>query len=158
MVGDIPYPVPGDDDDPRFRFLWEFWNSRRPGDRLPPRSILDPLDLRPMLGNLNIIAVVREGERLRFVYRLWGTRNAVIFGCDLTGKALGDARIGNGQAAALAVHEQVARTAQPHFWRRPLPLAHRGIVGYRRLLLPFARDGVSVDHLVALLIGDEGPR
>ncbi|MEC9346353.1 MAG: PAS domain-containing protein [Pseudomonadota bacterium] len=158
MAEGTDYPVPGDEDDPRFRFFWDFWNSRRTDGRLPPRAILDPLDLRPVLGNLNIIAVERDGDRLHFVYRLWGTRIAAIYGCDLTGKYLGDAATGDGQPAARAVHEEVARTGRPHYWRRPLPLAHRGYVGYRRLLLPFAKDGETVDHLVALLIGDEVPR
>lgn len=158
MAAGEDYPVPRDEDDPRFRFLWDFWNGRRQDGRLPPRAILDPLELRPVLGNLNIIAVERDGDGLRFIYRLWGTRIASIYGRDLTGRYLGDAESGSDLSASRSVHESVARTGVPHYWRRPLPFAHRGYVGYRRLLLPFARDGRTVDHLVALLIGDEVPR
>jgi hypothetical protein len=41
---------------------------------------------------------------------------------------------------------------QPHFWQIPVPFNNRGFLSFRRLLLPLAADGQTVDTLFALMI------
>lgn len=151
------YPVPRDLDDPRFHVLWDYWLSKHRDGRLPGRADIDPLDLRAVMGHIYIIDVVREGGRLRFLHRLWGTKALALFGEEHTGKYVDELTFPRA-AMIQQVLEQMTRDRQPHFWQRPLPPERQlDFVSYRRLSLPLASDGETVDQTIAMMIGDAAP-
>lgn len=70
MIANPKYPVPDELDDPKLRKLFDYWLSKFREVGLPSRKDIDPLDIWPLMGHLNIIYVVQEGERVRYRYRL----------------------------------------------------------------------------------------
>ena len=151
------YPVPPALDDPRFRVLWDYWLGRRRDGRLPGRGDIDPLDLRQVLGHVYLIDVVRAGAVLRFRHRLWGTKALALFGEEHTGKFVDELGF-PGASRIQATLEEMVRTRRPHFWQRPLPPDRQlDFFSYRRLALPLATDGETVDQVINMMIGDATP-
>jgi hypothetical protein len=151
------YPVPAPYDDKRFRVLWDYWLARWRDGRLPGRADIEPLDLRQVLGHVVIFDVVREDIALRFRHRLWGTKAAALFGEERTGIFVDELRFA-GAARIQSVLEGMVHTHRPHFWRRPLPPSRQhDFLSYRRLALPLATDGETVDQIINMMIGDVAP-
>ena len=71
-------------DDPRMADLLAYWNGKRGSRRMPSRADIDPLELKPHLGNLCLIDV--EPEPLRLRYRLVGSHITQKMGRDATGR------------------------------------------------------------------------
>jgi hypothetical protein len=67
----------------RIRKLSEYWLAKARGG-VPPRSEIDPVDVRELLPNLMMIDMV--GAPPRFRYRLVGTRVVHYTGFDFTGR------------------------------------------------------------------------
>ncbi|GHD47291.1 hypothetical protein GCM10017083_17500 [Thalassobaculum fulvum] len=147
-----PYPVPADLDDERFRWLFGYWRDRHRDGRLPARSGIDPIDFPHLLGRIYLVEVVRRDGRLRFRFRLWGSRIRGIFGHDHTGCWLEDI----AAPGTLADIEHALRSCtverRPHFWRRPMMIESNEYAATRRLVLPLASDGETVDMLIGLII------
>ena len=148
------YPVPPDADDPRFRWVFGYWQSKVVQGRLPGRGAFDPIDFPHLLGLVNLIEVIREAERMRFRYRLWGSLVSEMTGRDYTGCYVEDLELPVATSRIQETLEAVVRDREAHFWRLPAPPSNKSYRSYRRLLLPLAQDGEQVDMLFAILIGD----
>lgn len=142
-------------DDPRFRWLFQYWLERRRDGRLPGRDDIDPLDFPHLLGRIYLIEVVHDGPRVRFRFRLWGTKISGLFRHEHTGHWLED-------IAAPGTLPDLERTLltcveerRPHFWRREIPGGVVDFVATRRMLLPLAADGETVDMLFGLILEDQ---
>lgn len=151
---DVVYPVPEEMDDPRFRWMFNYWRSRSRSQTLPGRSDLDPVEFPRLLGQVNLIDVISHDAGYRFRYRLWGSQVTEIIGSDFTGRFLDEIGQDEHSHEPIQVLEQTATSRRPHFWRQDLPGDAGRYRGYRRLLLPLADDGEAVDMLFALVIGD----
>ena len=149
------YPVPESHDDPRFRWLFDYWLERLDGRRLPGRADIDPIDFPHLLGRINLIDISRSQERLRFRYRLWGTKIAEMIGRDYTGRLIEDVVLPRDYRRIGKVLCDIVETGRPHFWQVPVPFIGRDFGSYRRLMLPLAGDGLEVDMLVSLIIEDD---
>ena len=148
------YPVPEHLDDPRLRAIFDYWRSRFRGSLLPARTDIDPLQIPALLGHLTITKVARRADAIRFRYRLWGTRVTELYGRDFTGRYLDEIIIPTRVEEIQRIFEEVTATAVPHFWQIPVPVENRAFVSNRRVLLPLATDGVTVDFLLAFMVGD----
>ncbi|SME88965.1 PAS domain-containing protein [Tistlia consotensis] len=70
------------------RQLFDYWQARRVGDRLPRRAAIDPIEMGGrLLPYVMLVELLESGTR--FFYRLVGTD--VAFGVDPTGTVLNDA-------------------------------------------------------------------
>jgi hypothetical protein len=76
----------------KVRRMYAYWKSKCEGDKLPPRSVLDPTEIPDLLPYLTLVDVVAD-ER-RFVYRLVGTYDVRVRGQDPTGKSVIEAFFG----------------------------------------------------------------
>lgn len=148
------YPVPHELDDCRFRWLFDYWRTHHSEGRLPGRADIDPLDFPHLLGRIYLIEVVRSDERVRFRFRLWGTKISGMFQHEHTGHWLED-------IAAPGTFADLERTLltcvaerRPQFWRREIPRGDIDFVATRRMLLPLASDGETVDMLFGLILED----
>lgn len=151
----IEYPVPSVLDDDRFRWLFDYWLDKVAGGLLPGRADIDPIDFPHLLGRLNLIEVLRTQEQLRFRYRLWGTKISEMIGRDYTGRLVEDVVLPEDYRRISAVLGEVVETRRPHFWQVPVPFIGRDFGSYRRLLLPLAADGQTVDLLLSYIIEDD---
>lgn len=136
---------------PRLRRFHDYWLSLHPqGGGLPGRQHLEPTQIPDCLPTLWLLEVHREP--LRFRYRLVGTRIVELSGRELTGLWLDEAHPG---AVALSdTLVTVAERAIPD-WRRGKPrlfLAHKDFIEIERLMLPLAKDGRTVDMIVACTV------
>ncbi|WP_156092670.1 PAS domain-containing protein [Rhodovibrio salinarum] len=135
------------------RQLYDYWRSKRQGDRLPSRADINPADLRFLLPRLALIDVLREHDNLTFRHRLTGTEIVARSGRDPTGKRFEELYRGEYLQTALATYREVVETGRPNTSDRVYPLLPgRDYMRYDRLLLPLAADGVTVDMVMTLIV------
>ncbi len=130
-------------------WLLSYWRGKSGDGGLPGRRDIDMVDLRPdTLPDLFLLDVVREGDRLRYRYRLIGTRMAELAGRDPTG-AFVDGFIDPSRVAEM--HAWLDRTVTdpaPWLYSAPIAFKHRDWKWSWRLSLPLASDGKNVDMLL----------
>lgn len=136
----------------RYEQLMALWQSKRAGRRYPARADYDVLELRPWLGDLELVEVERGGDRThRFRYRLVGTRITDIDGIDVTGRYAHEVFIDNYNNV-VDEYEEVLATGQPCLRDHSLLLSRRGLYRtYHKLVLPLAGDHETIDMLMVLL-------
>lgn len=142
-------PIPESELDPRLKGLLDYWRGKYSPGRLPARADIDPLELKSLLGNINLIEVVRDtdGSR-RFRYRLFGTEFVFYHGGDLTGQWVD--QIGNAvyRQQLVGLYEHVVATGAT-----PM-LSYDYILDSRRhrfqaVILPLASDGCEIDMILS---------
>src|SRR3546814_10906478 len=69
---------------PRLRRLYDYWDDKRGARRMPCRKDIDPVELRDLLGFINLVDVLENPRDYRI--RLMGTKTKPIVGSDITGK------------------------------------------------------------------------
>jgi hypothetical protein len=132
---------------PRLQRLLQYWEQKRGDRRMPARADLDPLEFRWMLGDVSLVEVHRDGDRLRYRFRLMGTRAVERLGYDITGKWLEDLPRPDYRALLVEVFGFMVARAAPHV-ERPNMLIDDQVHHYEILRLPLGRDGYRVDMLM----------
>ena len=118
-----------------------------PGEQLPGRKDIDPLDFPWALGLVCLLDV--ERYPLTFRYRLDGTTIAERYGADLTGQTI-DAVKPDFQAALLRRHfAEIVDMGRPTAYRITLRYGGQART-YVRLALPLSRDGKGVDMILTV--------
>jgi hypothetical protein len=133
------------------RWLFKHWNESRGSRALPEWHALEGREFDSMCSNLSFIDVVATDSHPRFLIRYHGARIGEAYGSDCHGKHLDEILPANFRDAALATYWQVVETRHPVYTAVDTPDRDGRIVHYERLLLPFGRDGVSVDRILASL-------
>lgn len=135
--------------DAALRFLFDFWRLRVGPDGGPSRrEDFEMLALRPAVGNIMILDVVRGGLDAR--YRLYGTNIARHAGKDWTGKLVSEM---NAHAKTNVALMYRAAYLAVHRLNRPLYTEHRslpwlGATSWRRVILPVTVSGAGCDQFV----------
>ena len=148
-MSELPIPA---DCDPRIRRLYEYWLAIRPAPGiLPGRQHLDPVAIPDLLPWLWMVDV--ERRPLRFRYRLVGTEQVQAMARDLTGRYLHEAHPSFLGSASYPAYVAAAERGEIGYRRGP-PTFHisKDYIGIERLLLPLARDGSTVDILLAITV------
>src|SRR5262249_15539068 len=127
--------------------FFAYWRAKAPPGRLPGRQHIDPLDIPRLLRHIAMFDVVHGGSALRFRFRLMGTGVVQLMGDDYTGRWVGETMAPDDHLKLHAACAQVG-VGQPHYWERLLPFPNREFVGHRRLALPLAGDGSTVDMII----------
>lgn len=137
---------------PKIAELIRFYRSIMPADRLPGRQHFDPMAIPHLLPNVWLVDVI-DGPEPRFRYRLMGTRVAQAFAADITGRMFDDVHRDFASNPMRAYLLKVVATRCPDH-RRGTPNAWpvNELLSLERLFLPLARDGASVDIVLALTI------
>lgn len=144
-------PVAAADLDPRLRGLVGYWAAKAAGRCCPARADLDPLDLKPLLGFLLMVDVVRQEKTqdggdaaYRLRYRLFGTEFVFYHGRDLTDAWLDE------------IANTVFRDELMGFYRAVIAektmkalsydyILESGRQRFQAVLLPLSNDGGSVN-------------
>ena len=132
---------------PKLRRLYGDWQQRRGGRSLPARADFDVLDLEYVMGDLNLLDVLRDP--LRFRFRVHATNATLRLGYDLTGKMV-DEYPGPAYRALVQEHySAVVASRAPHrVLYDPFETAAR-VLRWEGLILPLGADGETVDMLMA---------
>jgi hypothetical protein len=148
-LSELPLPA---DCDPRLRRLYDYWLSLRPAaGGLPGRQHIDPAAIRDLLPWIWMVDV--ERNPLRFRYRLLGTEQVHAMERDFTGRFLDEAHPSFVASVSYPQYVAAAERAEIGYRRGP-PVFHlsKDYVAIERLLLPLAKDGATVDVLVAITV------
>jgi len=132
---------------PRIRQLHDYWKSKCSDVALPPRSAIEPAEIRPLLPFL-ILAELTP-RPFGIAYRLVGTAVARWHGDDFTGR---DHR----SVASLAEsgieesYQRVFETAAPVFGRTALYAGDQSWIGFDYAIFPLSDDGKTVNKCLAI--------
>jgi hypothetical protein len=140
------------DCDPRLRRLYDYWLSLRPAaGGWPGRQHIDPAAICDLLPWIWMVDV--ERNPLRFRYRLLGTEQVQAMERDLTGRFLDEAHTSFVTSVSYPQYVAAAERAEIGYRRGP-PVFHlnKDYVALERLLLPLAKDGATVDVLLAITV------
>jgi hypothetical protein len=152
----LPRPAIPEIKNPRLRRLYEYWDSKRGGRRMPARADIDPVDMVFALGNV-ILAEILPETPPRYRIRLHGTTLAQYVGYDLTGKMLDEMPVPEFRDLSARSFNKVVKTAEPlHVLADRL--VDRRMQRYEAILMPLSSDDERVEMLLVGLIygGDEG--
>ena len=132
------------------RWLLKAWHREKGLNRVPPWR--DPIaeELSRVAAQLSILQVVGTEGAARFLIRFHGDLIAQAYGStDCRGKHL-DELVPAGTSDHLAPYHRVLEGAQPVYTIHEIPDQDGRRVNYERLLLPYGRDGQTVDHILAM--------
>ncbi len=122
------------------QFLLSYWQGMADGDALPRVGNLDPIDLRPALGNIMLVDVKDSGRDFR--YRLYGSAIAFINGSDKTGRSVIDFEGLAANFYYVVYRAALIRRCPVYTHHHPTDLTN--FRAWHRLLLPFADETGSV--------------
>ncbi len=133
--------------DPGIAQVLALWNQRRGSLALPPRGALKPEELMPVLGKVNLLAVLRDP--LRFVFRIRGSVIADLHDHDMTGQNVSDMQPPAYRDMLIRHYTEAVETAAPtlynvHQARGPYDSS------YRRIILPLGTPEGRVEMLLSV--------
>jgi hypothetical protein len=136
---------------PQVSGFFDYWLSIAPPGRLPGRQHFDPLHIPKLMPSVWILDVVREGEGVRFRYRLAGTREVGTLEREVTGSWLDEAHPHlRGKSATLDRCIWMAAQGKPTYRKGPVTLSHhKDHRLVENCFVPLARDGALVDMIAA---------
>lgn len=130
---------------PMLMRLYELWQSRHVGGRLPGRSDFDPVEMKECLGNIFILEYVPELDNFR--YTLIGTKIVNWVGVDNTGKMVDeifDDRMRQFYKG-LQSRQVPVRTSGKVVWR------DKEHVAYELVTLPLSDDKQVVNRFIGAM-------
>lgn len=133
------------------RWLLKFWTQHVEDARVPRWQRIDPERLSTMQQNLSLLDVVRgSDDALRFLIRYHGQTIQRAYGsADARGRYLDQIVTPATCATGVVPYEKAVRDALPVYTILDVTDRRGRLVHTERLLLPFARDGETVDRVLA---------
>ena len=120
---------------------------------MPSRRDVDPVEVRSLLPNLQLIEMVDGG---RWRYRLIGTALVEAFGRDYTGQFPDELFDARRAASIIETHNAVRRARQPMFLRSRYITTKNVDLIANRLYLPLSNDDRDVNMILGALTFDFG--
>lgn len=139
--------------DPKIAAIHAYWRSIRPaGARMPGRQHFDPAALPRLLPLIRLYDVFRDPWRFR--YRLMGSELVRLVGRDLTGQWFTAGMPGTRSWHSFENLVFVAAGSGLSYHRgfSIFSAADKDHLTLERILLPLARDGTTVDIVLALSV------
>ena len=137
---------------PKLRRLHQDWVDRRRDRAMPSRADFDILDLRYIVGDLNLLDVLHEP--LRFRFRVHGSSAVARLGFDLTGRTVDDYPDPEYRTVVVKHYTTAVRSRAPlRIVRDPYRVRDR-VLRWEGLILPLSDDGERVNMLMVGLSVD----
>lgn len=124
--------------------LLKDWESRCNGSHLPARSDFDMESLRPYLGWICLQRV--NPDRSDMTYALVGSKVVHSVGRDSTGQTISETL----PVGAWRISMQLLECPRPLRVWGPASWRNKEFLRHEALLLPLAKDGVTVDQLMVM--------
>jgi hypothetical protein len=152
------YVLPPEASEAEFRELLAYWQSKLLPGRLPGRRHIDPAELQPRhLSQLLLLEVVEPAVqklRRRYRFRVAGTGFSAIAGRDATGLYYDEIGGPERTAPVIKALDLVVEHKAPVYLSGPLGVPTRDHNWVKRLGLPLAHDGETVDMILAVWIAE----
>jgi hypothetical protein len=132
-------------------WLLKSWMRLRGSSQLPPWGGLSADELAGISDNLAFADVLNQDDTVRFLIRFAGIRIAEYVGvsCNGKGRYLDEALPAAYRDAALSTYREAVAAREPVYTIADTRDRAGRIVHCERLLLPFGRDGMAVDRILA---------
>lgn len=143
----LRYAALADVQSPRIRQLYDYWKSKCSDVAPPPRSAIEPGDIRPLLPYLVLAELT--ADPFRIAYRLVGTAVVRWHGDDFTGREHSSVPsfVESGIEEA---YRRVLQTAAPVFGRTGLNAGDQSWIGFEYAIFPLSDDGRTVNKCLAI--------
>jgi hypothetical protein len=132
---------------PELQRLYDDWDARRGNREMPSRDDFDALELKYILGRLNLVDALHDPVRFR--YRVFGGDIAKRFGFEMTGRFVDDYCAPEYRSMVQRRYADVVAARRPiaaQFGRRSIDQRQHYC---ESLVLPLSRDGSTIDMLLA---------
>jgi hypothetical protein len=139
-------------DDPLQRQMYDYWQKKRAGRRMPARRDIDPVDIPRLLPNILISEVVPGPTGVRYRYRLAGTAIARAFARDPTGRFADELTSGAYRDFILGLHRTVCEEGRALFSESRYLGKPELLTVAKRLLLPVSDNDDQVNQIISLLV------
>lgn len=134
----------------KLRFLFRYWSGLPRSGAGPRVDRIDPLDMRPALGNIMLVDVVEGGRDFR--YRLYGSVLAEVSGLDMTGKLVSEHHASlYAIEFTLAAYGAVLLRPDPVFTTR-MPAGAMHTAEWHRLVLPLVDEAGTVSRFLVGMV------
>jgi hypothetical protein len=129
--------------------LYDYWDARRQGRRMPSRRDIDPTDIWPLLPNIHMSDWFTEPDRIR--YRLAGTELVASIGREISGRWLAEFHTDPADLdETLSLYRKVAAARAPVFGSTIATNLRVGVDHFEWVLCPLADNGEDVTHFIGL--------
>ena len=131
------------------RWLLNFWQRHLGADCVPRWQGVRAEELSHVSDTLSLLDVVGGNGALRFQIRFHGETVGRVFGSrDCRGLFLHEGKPEPARSQALAPYRQAVAGGWPVYLIHDIADRQGRLVHYERLLLPFTRDGATVDRVL----------
>lgn len=142
--------------DDRLQGLFRYWGSKLLGRPMPARSDLDPLEMRPWLGNL-VLVDFPVPDLTEYRIRLEGVNVVQFYGASRTGRGIEVMTSEMERQVVLPQYFSVVETRIPAYFEAEF-ISSEGVLTYQhKLILPLSDDGARVNMTLAGIYFDRVP-
>jgi hypothetical protein len=136
---------------PRIRALYDYWKSKCNDVVPPPRSAIEPAEIRPLLPYLMLteLSEPTEGEPLRIAYRLVGTQVVRWHGEDFTGRDH-DTVKSLAESGMEESYRQASATKAPVFGRTAIDAGDQSWITFEYAVFPLSDNGKTVNKCLVI--------
>jgi hypothetical protein len=147
------FELPEDAREPELAQLLAYWREKSPPGRLPGRQHIDPTEIPPrLLPRLMLVELELQDAKQRFRFRLIGTALVDLMGRDLTGGFVDELGSPGQVKPVIDALLAVVSRGEPVYLAGPLTLPRKEFTYVKRLAVPLARDGRTVDMALIALV------
>jgi hypothetical protein len=132
---------------PRSRVLHDYWKAKCNDVVPPPRSAIEPAEIRALLPYLLLTEL--STDPFRIAYRLVGTAVVRWHGEDFTGRDHG-AVASLAESGIEAAYRQAVATKAPVFGRTALYAGDQSWIAFEYAVLPLSDNGKTVNKCLAI--------
>ena len=132
---------------PRIGQLHGYWKSKCNDVVPPPRSAIEPAEIRPLLPYLLLVDL--GADPFRIIYRLVGTAVVRWHAEDFTGRDH-DAVVSLADSGIEASYRQALASKAPVFGRTALYAGDRSWIGFDYAVFPLSDNGKTVNKCLAI--------
>lgn len=132
---------------PRIRQLHDYWKSKCSDVAPPPRSAIEPAEIRPLLPYLVLTELT--ATPFQIFYRLVGTAVVRSHGADFTGRDH-EAVASHAESGIDESYRRVLASAAPVFGRTALYAGDQTWIGFEYAIFPLSDDGKAVNKCLAM--------
>jgi len=136
---------------PRIRRLYEYWKSKCNDVVPPPRSAIEPAEIRPLLPYLLLSELSADPLRIiyRLVYRLVGTQVVRWHGEDFTGRDH-DTVKSLAESGMEESYRQASATKAPVFGRTAIDAGDQSWITFEYAVFPLSDNGKTVNKCLVI--------
>ena len=140
---------------PRIRALYDYWKSKCNDVVPPPRSAIEPAEIRPLLPYLLLTELTGQtgspagNEPLRIAYRLVGTQVVRWHGEDFTGRDH-DTVKSLAESGIEESYRQASATKAPVFGRTAIDAGDQSWITFEYAVFPLSDNGKTVNKCLAI--------